>query len=152
MRVCLDINQNIGELAGLPPEELSPRVREHLVGCPACARALEAARLTRGLMAATASGPEPLADFARRVAAAAPAGPPPFPAEAPDLWRPAWGLLPAFAATAAALLILFQASPAPVPGGLLPAENLSAGERLVLDAPPPDPDLVLAAVLEGGGQ
>lgn len=152
MRACRRINQDITELAGVPPEELSPWVREHLVGCPACTRALEAARLTRGLMAATASGSEPPADFARRVAAAVPAGPPPFPAEASDLWRPAWGLVPAFAATAAALLILFQASGAPGPGGLVPVEGLSAGERLVLEARPPDPDLILAAVMEAGGR
>jgi len=56
--------------------------------------------------------------------------------------------VPVFAATAAALLILFQASTPPVAAGLVPTANLSAGERLVLEERPPDPDLVLAAVME----
>jgi hypothetical protein len=64
------------------------------------------------------------------------------------VWRPAWGLLPVFAATAAALLILFQASAPPVAAGLVPTANLSLGERLVLEERAPDPDLVLAAVME----
>lgn len=115
-------------------------------------RTMEGARLSRALVAAAAEGLEPPAGFAERVLAALPpAGPARGRAEA-DPWRPAWGLVPAFAAMAAALLILFQSSVTPVVGGLLPVEDLSPGERLVMEARPPDTDLVLAAVLEGGGR
>ncbi len=151
MRSCKPIRKNLTDLAAVPPGQLPPWVREHLTSCPNCLRTLESARLSRGLVAAAAGGPEPPADFAERVLAALPTGPPPLRAHE-DLWRPAWGLVPAFAATAAALLILFQATAAPVVPGLVPAEGLSAGERLLLVAGPPDPDLVLAAVMEGGGR
>lgn len=148
MEACAMITRTVETLAGLPPETLPPGVRDHLAGCPGCARALAAARLARGLLAATADGPEPPEGFAARVGAALAAGGAARHA-AEDLWRPAWGLVPAFAVTAAALLLLFQASVAPAPAGLVPAENLSAGERLVLDVRQPDADLLLAAVMEG---
>ena len=151
MKSCEPIRRNVTDLAAVPPGQLPPWVREHLTSCSHCLRILESARLSRGLVAAAADGPEPPADFAERVLAALPARPAPRRADE-DLWRPAWGLVPAFAATAAALLILFQAAAAPVSPGLVPAEGLSSGERLVLAAGPPDPDLVLAAVMEGGGR
>jgi hypothetical protein len=152
MTSCKQIRKTVRDLAALPPEQLPPWVREHLTSCPGCLGTLESARLSRGLVAAAAEGPAPPAEFAERVLAALPAaGPVRGRAEA-DPWRPAWGLVPAFAAMAAALLILFQSSAVPIPGGLLPVEGLSAGERLVMEARPPDPDLVLAAVLEGSGQ
>lgn len=150
MRSCEEIRTRVTELAAVRPDELPRRVREHVAGCPACGRALAAARLARGLVAA-AEGPEPPSGFGARVLAALPAGPARRHADE-DLWAPAWGLVPAFAATAAALLILFQASAVSSPVGLVPAEGLSAGERLVLEAGAPDPDLVLAAVMEGGGR
>ena len=152
MKSCEPIRRNVTDLAAVPPGQLPPWVREHLRSCPNCLRTLESARLSRGLVAAAAEGPEPPAGFAERVLAALPpAGQAPGRAEA-DPWRPAWGLVPAFAAMAAALLILFQSSAAPVSGGLLPVEGLSAGERLAMGTRPPDPDLVLAAVLEGDGR
>jgi len=69
------------------------------------------------------------------------------------MWRLGWGLVPVFAATVALLLILFQFQDSTVPGpiGLLPMEGLSASERIVLEASPPEPDAILTAVMEGGG-
>jgi hypothetical protein len=49
---------------------------------------------------------------------------------------------------AALLLILYQFNGVPGSFGLVPAEGLSAGEHLVLEASPPEPDAVLAAVME----
>ena len=150
MDTCEEVRRRIGELAGLPAAEVSAGVREHLAGCPACARRLAVARLTRGLVATAAETPEPPAGFAEGVLAALPPGRMPLRTDS-DLWRFGWRLVPAFAATAALVLVLYQASDVSGPTGLLPAEALSAGERLVLGASPPEPDLVLAAVVEGGG-
>jgi hypothetical protein len=66
-------------------------------------------------------------------------------------------LVPAFAAMLVVLLMLFQDGLAPSlsgpagPAGLLPSEGLSSGERLVLGTSPAEPEIILAAVLEGGG-
>lgn len=150
MKSCRSIRKHVIGFATVPPGQLPPWLRDHLGACPACSRALEGARLSRRLVAATAEAVEPPAGFPTRVVAVLPARPPGGRAEV-DLWRPAWGLVPAFAATAAALLLLFRAAPtpAPAPAGLVPAAGLSAGERLVLEARSPDPDRVLAAVMEG---
>jgi len=102
-------------------------------------------------MAAAAEAPEPPAGFAERVTAALPARSP-RGRISPDLWRPAWGLVPAFAATAVALLILFHTGSVPIAFGLLPLEGLSPSEHLVLETSALDPDSVLTAVLEGGGR
>ena len=61
--------------------------------------------------------------------------------------------VPSFAATAVLLMILYQyqAGAAPGPVGLVSLEGLSASERIVLEATPPEPDLILTAVMEGGG-
>jgi hypothetical protein len=69
------------------------------------------------------------------------------------MWRLGWGLVPAFATTVALLVILYQFQDSAVPGpiGLVSLEGLSAGERIVLEATPPEPDLVLTAVMEEGG-
>ena len=153
MDACRRIQRNAEALAATPPEALPPEVRGHLEGCAACARALAATRLARGLVAAAAGGIEPPAGFAERVLAALPPARPARPREA-DVWRPAWGLLPAFAGVAAALCVLFLQAPAAEtpawPG--LPAA-LSAGERLVLGpGPADDDDLVLTAVVGEGGR
>jgi anti-sigma factor RsiW len=151
MNSCREVDKRITELAAVPTTEMPGGIREHLAGCPACARALAAARLGRGLLAAAADAPEPPAGFADRVLAALSATRPSRP-EA-EIWRLGWGLVPAFAATAVLLMILYQyqadASLGPV--GLVPLEGLSASERIVLEATPPEPDLVLTAVMEGGG-
>jgi hypothetical protein len=107
-------------------------VREHVAGCAACARALAGARLTGGLFAALSQTPDAPEDFAARVLRALPAAP---ASRGPvvDPWAPAWGLLPAFAATAAALLLLFQ----------FQAGDLAARSW-------PDADVTLASLEEGG--
>jgi hypothetical protein len=150
MSSCADIRSRMDELAAYPAAELPAYARAHVAGCRACARDLAAARLTRGLLSVTAEGAESPVDFSRRVLAALPTEPTPPPAET-DLWRLAWGLVPAFTATAVALLILYsQDSDGPSPVGLLPTEGITASEQLVLQASPPDLDLVLTAVMEGG--
>jgi hypothetical protein len=148
MKSCKPIRRSLTDVAALPADRLPPSVRDHLTRCSDCARALAAARLARGLVSVVTAAPEPPQEFARRVLAALPARPARRPTEQ-GLWRTAWGLVPAFAATAAGLFVLFQASASPVAGGLVPTANLSVGERLVLEERPPDPDSVLAAVMEG---
>jgi predicted anti-sigma-YlaC factor YlaD len=151
MRSCGEVEKRIAELAALRPTEVPAEIREHLAGCPACRRALAAARLGRGLLAAAADAPEPPAEFADRVLAALPGTRPSRPET--EMWRLGWGLVPAFAATVAVLVILYQFQNGALPGpiGLVSMEELSAGERIVLEAAPPEPDLVLTAVMEGGG-
>ncbi len=149
MEACNEVKRRIGEIAAVPAAEIPAGVRDHLRQCPACTRALEAARLARGLLAAAADAPEPAPKFATRVLAALP-GPKARRPNA-DLWRLGWGLVPAFAAMAALLLILYQGSVVSGPIGLVPVEGLSTGERLVLEASPPEADAILAAVMEGGG-
>jgi hypothetical protein len=151
MRSCAEVEKRIVGLAALRATEVPAEIREHLAGCPACTRALAAARLGRGLLAAAADAPEPPAEFADRVLAALP-GPRPSRPET-EMWRLGWGLVPAFATTVALLVILYQFQDSAVPGpiGLVSLEGLSAGERIVLEATPPEPDLVLTAVMEGGG-
>ncbi len=148
MAQCRDIQERINELTSLPAAEQPVGIREHLAGCQACASAVAAARVERGLLAAVSDGPEPPADFADRVMASLP-GPRVGRAEE-DLWGLGWRLVPTFAATLALTLFLYQASPGPAPTGLVPAEGLSSSEELALGASPPEPDLVLEAVMEGG--
>lgn len=149
MGSCEEVAKRIEKLAALPAAELPSGIREHLAGCPACTRLLTAARVARGLLAAAADAPAPPAGFAERVVAALPASRAGRADE--DLWRLGWGLVPAFAATVVLLLVLYQASAVPGPVGLVLAEGLSSGERLVLEPASPEPDAVLAAVMEGGG-
>lgn len=151
MKACGEIAKRITELAAVSATEMPAGIREHLTECPACDRALATARLIRGLLAAAADAPEPPAGFADRVLAALAARGPSRPET--ELWRLGWGLVPAFAATVAVLLILFefQATAVSGPIGLLQTEGLSASERIVLDTSPPEPDAVLTAVMEGGG-
>jgi len=150
MKSCGEVEKRIGEIAAFFAAEIPPGIQEHLKGCPACSRALAAARLGRGLLAAAADAPEPPADFADRILAALAARRPSYP-EA-EMWRMGWGLVPAFAATVGVLLILFQFQAGTVSGpiGLLPMEGLSASEQIILEALPPEPDAVLTAVMEGG--
>ncbi|HSB79612.1 MAG TPA: hypothetical protein VLM91_12555 [Candidatus Methylomirabilis sp.] len=150
MGSCGELKQRLEELATVRAGELPETVRLHLAGCPACSALLARERLVRGLVSAATEGVEPPAGFAEKVLASLPRNQAPAPAET-DLWRPAWGLVPAFAATAAVFLFLFfQSSPAPSPSGFLPTESLSTSERLVLESPAPDLDLILAAVFDQG--
>jgi predicted anti-sigma-YlaC factor YlaD len=151
MNTCNVVTRDLEKLAGLRPAELPEVVRDHVAACPACGRRLAAARLARGLVAAAteaASPPEGFADRVRTALAARKAGSRPEV----DIWRPAWGLMPAFAAAVAALFIVYQTSEVPAQTGLLSTEGLSAGEYLVLGSPGPEMDDIVAVVLEGGGK
>jgi hypothetical protein len=163
MTACEDLGRQLNELAALDLAAMPAWAVEHLASCPTCTHGLRQARLARGLLAIASEGPEPPADFAERVLAALPASHPARVTD-PDLWRLGWRLVPAFAATAAMLLILFQfeaglgtmsvgVAPGPAPS-LVPVETLSASEDLVLGgaASDPDLDLVLAAVMERDGR
>lgn len=147
MRSCTDLRQRVGELATLRAGELPEVVRRHLAGCQPCSAILARERLVRGLLTAATEGVEPSAGFAERVLTALPRRVPATRPEA-ELWRPAWGLVPAFAATAAALLILLESGGVPDATGLLPTETLTAGESLVLESPLQGLDMVLSAVLD----
>ena len=151
MRSCEEVERRLGEMAALPAAELPAGIQEHLAGCPPCARVLASARLSRGLLAAAADTVEPPAQFADRVLAALPTTRASRP-EA-EMWRLGWGLVPAFAGTVALLTILYQYQAGAIAGpvGLPPLEGLSTGERIVLESTPTEPDLVLTAVMEGGG-
>ena len=147
VRMCRLIRGTLPDLAERPPAGLPATTRQHLAECPACHRALAAARVTRRAIAALAEATEPPAEFAARVLRALPIARVTVPA---DPWRPAWVFLPAFAAVVVALFLL------PAPGlesdlpGLLSFSDLSIGEQLVFGGDAPHQDLVLAAVLEGG--
>lgn len=170
MGSCEDLGKRMDELAALDAAAMPSWAMDHMASCPTCTRSLMRSRLARSLLATAQEGQEPPEDFAQRVLAALPAIRMPAATD-PELWRLGWRLVPAFAAMAALVLMLFQfearvgstsASLAPslelglAPGlapslalGLVPVEALSASERLVLGAAPPDLDLVLAAVMEG---
>jgi hypothetical protein len=141
---CRALSGEIARIAGLEDDELSPAIRQHLAECGTCARAVAAERLCRGLVRTCDERPVPPAGFAARVAAALPGR-----AEAVQVWRPAWGLIPAFAAAAAALVVVYGATVESVPAGLLPVHDLTAGETLVFQEGT-TPDAILSAVLEGG--
>lgn len=150
MGSCEDLKRRVAALATVRAGELPETMRRHLAGCQACSALLNRERLVWGLVTAATEGVEPAAGFAEKVLASLPRDLAPVPAET-DLWRPAWGLVPAFAATAAALLLFFiQSSSTLGTSGFLPTEGLSTSEELVLENPAPDLDLVLAAVLGQG--
>jgi hypothetical protein len=145
MSTCRHVGKRMPDLASRPLARLPTEITRHLAACPACRRALAVTRVARGLVAVLAEAPEPPPEFVDRVLGALPVGRRPAPT---DLWRPAWGLVPAFAALVAGLVLLYQPALDPDVPGLLSIEGLSTSEQLVLDAAVPQPDLVLAAVLE----
>jgi hypothetical protein len=150
MGSCGKVEKRLNELATLRETEVPAEIQEHLSGCAACARALAAARLRRGLLAVAADAPEPPAGFADRVLARLPERK--LPQAETELWRSGWGLVPAFAATVLLLVILdqFQGSTAPGPVGFLSMEGMSTGESIVLENTPLEPDEILTAIMEGG--
>ena len=89
----------LGELAGSEREEME----EHLHGCAACRRELQALRGDLGLLGLSSSGPQPPARSKERLMRAIAAEPrrvtAPQPAELPrpSLW---WAWVPTFAAVA----------------------------------------------------
>jgi len=151
MNTCKAVQRDIEALAGLPPADLPEWARSHVATCAACNRRLAVARLAREMVAAGAETIAPPRGFADRVVAALPARAGRRHPETAT-WRPAWGLVPTFAAAAAALCILYQTSDGSGPIGLLSTEGLSAGESLVLGSSAPDLDAVLDALMEGGAQ
>ena len=148
MTTCRAVGKHLADWAALPPEEIPDWARNHLATCRECGRRLGAARLVRVVVTACGEAAPPPPGFADRVVTAVFRGPVPGRTEA-ELWRTAWGLVPAFGAVVVTLLMLFQFGLTPEPTGLFSPEGLSAGERLVLGSSAPETDLVLAAVLEG---
>ncbi len=149
MSSCRDVRQRLAGLMSLRSEAIPEEIRDHLLRCPNCSGEMAVLRLQRGILTAASDGPTPPAGFAERVHFALSRRAVLRPAA--DFWRPAWGLVPAFAATAVVLLLLLQAAPAPSVSqtSLFPTEGLSAGEQLVLGASQkPDMDQVLSAVFE----
>ena len=151
MNTCDAVGKRITELVRLSQAEIPDWVREHAAACRQCRRRLAAARLVRVVVESGAEKVEPSAGFAHRIAVTV------FHQAAArrtetELWRPAWGLVPAFGAVVVALLIVFQGSLTPEPTGMFLTEGLSSGEHLVLGSSAPNLDMVLSAVLEGDGK
>jgi len=151
MTTCRAVREQLADWAVLPPEEIPDWARNHLATCRVCCRRLATARLVRVVVTACGEAAPPPPEFADRVVATIFREPAPGRTDA-ELWRPAWGLMPAFGAVVVALLILFQFGVTPEPTSLFAPEGLSAGERLVLGSSAPETDLVLAVVLEGSEQ
>jgi hypothetical protein len=151
MKSCSAMTRDLTAVAAARPADLPGWVREHVAVCPRCARRLAAARLAQRLVTARAEILEPPQGFADRVTARL-TGRRGAHEPVSEVWRPAWGLVPVFAAAAAALFIVYQASEGPGPAGLFPTEGLSASESLLLGSSAPDMDAVLSAILEGVAQ
>jgi len=143
---CRTVSREMNALGRAPEGEVPLDVRAHLAECGSCARAWAAARMSRGLLEALEDPVEPPPGFATRVLAALPRR----SSEEAEAWRSAWGLLPAFAAAAVALVLAYGEILEGVPVGLLPVHELTAGEALVFQEQLTNPDLVLSAILEGG--
>jgi hypothetical protein len=148
MNACRALKRELARLASQGVGEQPLWIGEHLAACRDCRRRLKAARLAGYAARGPLEAVSPPQDFSLRVVAALP----PSAATRPeaDPWRPAWGLIPAFAAMLAGLVILYQASEGPEPTEFLSMDDLSAGEHLVLGSSTPGLDLVLAAVMERG--
>jgi hypothetical protein len=152
MSPCERIEDAAEELAMQSVDRLPDWVRDHVGECRRCRRRLETARLARCLVAIAPEAAAPPAGFADRVVARLP-GERPASRAAEEAWRPAWGLIPTFAAAAIGAIILYQASDVPGPAGFFTTEGLSVGEQFVLGgSSTPEPDLILAAILEGGAK
>jgi len=130
-----------------PSAQFPAEIRRHLATCPRCFRTLVVARMTRGLLTVMAEAPEPPAQFADRLLGALPDRCAPTPV--PDPWRPAWGLLPAFAAMTLGLFLFYQTNQASTTLDVCPVDELSTSEQLIFGTLAPRPEFVLAAVLEG---
>lgn len=150
MNTCKAVTRDMEKLVGLRPTDMPEEVRNHVAECATCRRRLAVARLAHGLIVARRETISPPHGFADRVRTALAARKHVSGADA-DVWRPAWGLMPAFAAAVAALFIVYQTSEIPGPNGFLSTEELSAGEYLVLGSPGPEMDDIVTAVFEGGG-
>lgn len=149
MGSCRGIRRRLDELAAFA--EPPARDREHLAVCDGCREALAARRLTNELVRRAATPLEPPRGFAARVQARlAPAED--RRARESDMWRPAWGLVPTFAAILAGLLFWQGAAIEPEPVDLVPVESFTSGERLLLETGELTPEMILAAVVGGNGR
>jgi anti-sigma factor RsiW len=148
MSTCRQVGKRRHDLASRPPDQLPAEIQRHLAACPACRRTLAALRMTRGLLAVLADAPELPPRFVDRVLGGLPVGHLPAPRTA-DPWRPAWGLVPAFAALVAGLVLLNQFVAVPPSISLLPTDDWSLSEEIAFGVAAPQSDLVLAALLEG---
>jgi anti-sigma factor RsiW len=148
MNTCGQVNKRLPDLASRPSAQLPAAIQQHLAACPSCDRAVAATRMLQGLLAGAAEPPEPPTQFVDRLLEALPVRHLPA-AVSVDPWRSAWGLVPAFAAMVIGLFLLYQANQAPTLPGVLPVDELPMSEQLVLGTVASQPDLVLAAVLEG---
>ncbi len=146
MGACWQSRKKLPALGALPLAVPSLTIAKHAAACPACRHTLQAERLGRGLFAVLREGPEPPAHFVAHVLEALPVGPYRV-SRAVDPWHAAWGLIPAFAALAGGLFILYHPGLEAGVSGLLPTDDLSASERLVFGPSKTDLDLVAAAVL-----
>jgi anti-sigma factor RsiW len=145
---CKQVFGQISQLAALPVSGIPEEVREHLVRCARCSRAVATERATRGVVRSLAEPvAEPPSGFAARVLGRLRIE---QARQQIDAWRPARGLLPAFAAAAVALVIVYGGMSPWTMSGLLPMDDLTAGERLALQEPVSGPDQVLAAIMEDG--
>jgi hypothetical protein len=143
---CRELSRQVAALAARPAPEIPEAVRSHLADCPDCRRSLAAERAARTLLQALVeTAPEPPAGFAERVAAGIRRAARPQQA---DAWRPAWQLIPAFATALVVLVVAYGVTGPTAPAGLLPLDDLTTGERLVLQEPSPSPDLILSAIME----
>lgn len=142
---CREVRRRIEEIVRGTPDAVEA-TRDHLAECRACAEALTVRRAVGRLLAArVAERSDPPADFAQSVVARLPRQ---APGREADPWRAAWGLIPAFTAAVVALMLAYQSTDTLAPG-LLPIDDLSAGERVVLQEGGGSPDLLLSAILEG---
>ncbi len=146
MGACWLLRKKLPALGALPLAVPSSTIAKHIAACPACRHILEAERLGRGLFAVLREGPAPPAHFVGRVLEALPVVPYRV-SGAVDPWHAAWGLIPAFAALAGGLFVLYQPGFEADVSSLLPTDDMSASERLVFGPSKTDLDLVAAAVL-----
>ena len=149
MATCREIRKQAETLATLA--ESPSWVRDHLSDCPSCAEALAAVRLASGLLRASPVVLAPSPGFAERTVARLARNSKPS-TDAGELWRPAWGLVPTFAAILAALVVLQQGAEGPEPVDLLPTDNATLAEQLLLVPGDLNTDSILQAVMEEDGQ
>ena len=148
MGTCRDTRRWIDGRPDSPDPPAS--VAAHCADCADCASTLATARLAHRLVQLSATPLEPPEQFAAQVCGALSALPD-RRAEFFDLWRPAWGLVPTFAAILAALL-LWQPSLELEPSGLLDAGSFTADERLILEPGELSLESILQTVLGGNGR
>jgi hypothetical protein len=147
MSNCNSVRSRLASLVTMSERDWPHEVGRHVGGCDACARAIAAERVARGVVVVATRGLEPGPAFANAVMAGIDST---DLAPLRDVWRPARLLLPAFGAVAAVVVVAFlQSGGATMPLGEALWFSPSAADHLV-SADGLDMDSVLAAVLEDG--